>query len=238
MPQMIDPQVLAASLRRLSGTGHQGLQEALQQVVGAAVDVFAVTGSGLMLADEQDVLRYAVATDGPGRHLEQLQTDTGQGPCVDAFVYQTLVETDDAVADERWPADRSVLRELEIRAVLGIPVRVGGVVVGSLDLYRDRPGAWTQAEITGSARYGEVVEAAMQTALAAQQAGELAAQLDYALQHRVLIERAVGYLMGRDRLDGVMAFNVLRRAARDRRCKIGEVARELLETGHLHPHPR
>ena len=35
-------------------------------------------------------------------------------------------------------------------------------------------------------------------AVAAQNAGELAAQLQYALDYRVIIERGVGYLMARD----------------------------------------
>jgi AmiR/NasT family two-component response regulator len=82
-------------------------------------------------------------------------------------------------------------------------------------------------------RYGEVIAALTETALAAQQAGELAEQLKYALEHRVLIERGVGYLMGRDGLDHADAFNRLRRASRNTRRRVGEVAEELLRTGTL-----
>ena len=49
--------------------------------------------------------------------------------------------------------------------------------------------------------------------------GELAAQLQYALDYRVIIERGVGYLMARDGLDSMTAFNRLRRAARDTQAK-------------------
>ena len=61
----------------------------------------------------------------------------------------------------------------------------------------------------------------------------LAAQLQYALDYRVIIERGVGYLMARDGLDSMTAFNRLRRSARDTQSKIGDVAQRLLSTGRL-----
>jgi AmiR/NasT family two-component response regulator len=43
----------------------------------------------------------------------------------------------------------------------------------------------------------------------------------------------VGYLMARDQLDSMAAFNKLRRAARDHQSKIGDVAQRLISTGLL-----
>jgi AmiR/NasT family two-component response regulator len=83
------------------------------------------------------------------------------------------------------------------------------------------------------ARYRDVVESTLAAAVAAQNAGELAAQLQYALDYRVIIERGVGYLMARDQVDSMAAFNKLRRAARDTQSKIGDVAQRLISTGRL-----
>ena len=63
----IDPEALAASLRRLAtlrkpGTG---VVEALRHVTEACVGLFGVTGSGIMLVDEQNVPRCVAASDGP-----------------------------------------------------------------------------------------------------------------------------------------------------------------------------
>jgi hypothetical protein len=44
------------------------------------------------------------------------------------------------------------------------------------------------------------------SALAAERAGELTHQLQYALDHRIVIERAVGDLMGTEQLDAVAAL--------------------------------
>ena len=62
---------------------------------------------------------------------------------------------------------------------------------------------------------------------------EEADALQYALDYRVVIERAVGYLMAKQSLDAVAAFNALRNAARSRRTKIGVVSEHVLETGSL-----
>ena len=63
----IDPEALTASLRRLATLGKPGIGvvQALQHVTEACVDLFGVAGSGIMLADEQNVPHYAAASDGP-----------------------------------------------------------------------------------------------------------------------------------------------------------------------------
>jgi GAF domain-containing protein len=234
---LVDATTVNDSLRRLSGQQGQSLRESLQGVIDACVQVFSVSGCGLMIADEQSALRYAVATDGPGRVLEEVQMETGEGPCVDTFVMDTVTVTADLASDPRWPQVSERVAPLGVHGMLGVPVRLGGITVASLDVYRDTPHQWERAEQRALLRYGEVVSALTETALAAQQAGELADQLNYALDHRVPIERGIGYLMSRDQLDHAAAFNRLRRAARSTRRRSGDVAEELLSAGRLPDEP-
>ena len=231
----IDPDALAASLRRLAALGEPGagVVEALRHVTEACVDLFGVAGSGIMLADEQNVPRYVAASDGPGRMLEEVESETGQGPCTEAFVNNTVVASTDVTAETRWPALAAALRAYGVRAVLGLPVRLGGVTVGTLDVYYDRPHTWLDDECQALGRYRDVIETTLTAAVAAHNAGELAAQLQYALDYRVIIERGVGYLMARDQVDSITAFTRLRRAARDTQSKIGDVAHRLVSTGRL-----
>jgi GAF domain-containing protein len=234
VPTNVDATALAASLRRLQEQpeGHT-LQGSLRQVVDACVQLFSVTGSGLMVADAQGVLRYAVATDGPGQRLEDVQLEAGEGPCVRAFVIDDLVETEDAAEDSRWPGVAPRIGELEVHGMLGIPVHLSGIPVGSLDIYLNRPHRWDESEKRALTRYAGVAEALIETAVAADRAGELAEQLNYALDYRVPIERGVGFLMARDGIDHAEAFSRLRRAARGSRRKIGDVAEQLLQTRRL-----
>jgi GAF domain-containing protein len=229
----IDPEKLAASLHTLGGADDHDISAALNAVITACVHLFGVSGSGLMIADQQNVLRYAAASDGQGRVLEDVQTETGQGPCVDTFVTGKVVSTDDLATESRWPASRGTILEHGVRSVMGVPVQLGGVTVGSLDVYLDRPHRWDDSERAALSRYSEVLETTLGAALTARHASELADQLQYALDHRVVIERAIGYLMADRRVDAVTAFEQLRRAARSGRRKVAEVAQHLLDTGAL-----
>lgn len=230
----VDPEALTASLQRLAGQGTADqLLPTLGAVVDACVDLFGVSGSGIMLADEQNMIRYVAASDGPGRILEVVESDTGQGPCTQAFVTNRVVASTDVTAESRWPRLATLLQPHGVRGVLGVPVRLGGAPVGTLDVYMDRPHHWTDEECAALARYSDVIEATLSAALSAHTAGELAGQLQYALDYRVTIERGIGYLMARDHLDQVAAFNKLRQASRNTRAKVGSVAEHLLSTGEL-----
>jgi GAF domain-containing protein len=232
----IDDAALAESLRRLSQPRDDdgSLSSALQVVVTACVDLFAVDGAGVLVADEQDVLVYAAASDGPGRLLEQTEAEAGEGPCTEAFVQAQVVTSRDVTAEtDRWPTLARAMAAQPVRAVLGTPVVIGGVPIGTLDVYRERPHDWDESEIAAIGRYAEVISTTLGAALQAHTAGELARQLQYALDYRVVIERAVGYLMAKESLDAVGAFNALRNAARSRRTKIGLVSEHVLDTGRL-----
>ena len=232
----IDAAALADSLHRLatSGQGHDNVVGALEQVLDACVALFGVDGAGILVADEQNLLRYVAASDGPGRALEQTETDAGEGPCTSAFVTGNVITSSDVTAEtERWPVLSRAMADQPVRAVLGTPVRIGGVPVGTLDVYREKAHDWDDSEVSALTRYAEVVATTLSAAVRAHTAGELAQQLQYALDYRVVIERAVGYLMAKKSVDPVVAFNALRTAARGRRTKIGEVAEHVLEHGAL-----
>jgi GAF domain-containing protein len=232
----IDAAALAESLRRLtlSREDNGSVVSALEAVLDACVDLFDVRGAGLLVADEQDMLRYVAATEGPGRILETTEAAAGEGPCTEAFVKARVVTTHDVTAEpERWPTLARAMAAQPVRAVLGTPVRVGGVPVGTLDVYREDAHEWDESEVTALARYAEVIATTLMAAVQAHTAGELARQLQYALDYRVVIERAVGFLMAKESADPVAAFNLLRTAARTSRTKIGLVAEHVLENGAL-----
>ena len=125
-----------------------------------------------------------------------------------------VVTTRDVTAEaERWPVLAAHARDQPVRAVLGVPVRLGGVPVGTLDVYQEQPHDWDESEVAALERYAEVIATTLTAALHAHTAGELARQLQYALDYRVLIERGVGYLMAKESLDAVAAFKAARRRA-------------------------
>jgi anti-anti-sigma factor len=232
----IDPLALSRSVEGLGPlTAAPTLEEALDRVVRATQQLFEVSGAGLMLVDEGGALRYVVATDPAARELETAQEEVGEGPCVDAFVLAEIVRTDDIGADERYQRLAPRVAPHGVRAVLGVPTRVGGTPIGSLNVYRREAYAWDDSDVAAISAYNGVLESLMVSAVAARKSGELAAQLQEALERRIVIERAVGLLMGRHGTDAVAAFNSLRRAARDARRKVADVAAEVVEGADVPP---
>jgi len=222
----VDREALEASLRRLDrlAVGELDMAGLLNQVVDAAGQLFSVTGAGLLVVDTGHELHHIASSDQVGRRLEDAQLKTGEGPCVDAFVLDRPVRTSDVLADDRWPLLRAVLDRAGVRAVLGVPVRLGGGPVGILDAYVDQPRQWDDDDVEALGSYARVIENLLAISVAAHRSDQLAGQLQYALDYRVTIERGIGFVMARDGVDAVTAFTRLRAKARNSRRKIGEVA--------------
>jgi GAF domain-containing protein len=226
----IDPAALERSLSALTPDGsHNELREALQHLLMATRHLFSASGAGFMMLDDSSMLCSVAATDQPGRLLEERQERDGHGPCVDAVTFDEVTATADLATDARWPELLPEVPEAGVRAVLGVPIRASGVAVGSLNIYRDHPYEWDESDIAALTSYGRLVEDLLRTALQAREHEALADQLQHALDNRVVIERAVGVTMGRERVDAVTAFNQLRRRARSAQRKVAEIAAELLD---------
>jgi GAF domain-containing protein len=238
MTARVDPEALGASLRRLEQQDETSVLEgSLRELVDACNGLFGLRGSGVMLADEHGELRYAVATDRTSQLLEDAQLGTGEGPCVDTFVRDELVASPDVLSDARWPTLGARLSGQPVRAVLGVPIRLATVTVGSLDVFRDQPHEWDGSERNALSRYAQIAGTMLGAAVSAERSGVLADQLTYAIRHRAPIERGVGYLMARNAIGQIDAFNLLRNSARSSRRTMGDVATALLRSGRLPGEP-
>jgi GAF domain-containing protein len=224
----IDEEALRSSLQRLREAAFDAdVVGVMKRTVDAVHGVFGYGGAGIMFITESGYLSYVAASDEAGRQLEEAQASAGQGPCYESYVYAREVVSIDVHADSRWPDLRTQL-SFQVRAVAGTPILLGGSPVGTLNVYRDEPVEWDKSDVNALTAYSSLIAEVLATALAAQERGLVADQLQYALDYRVVIERAVGYLMGTHRLDAVTAFDVLRKRARDSRRRVADVATEML----------
>jgi GAF domain-containing protein len=206
------------------------VQNAFERVVEAVPTLFGADGAGILLADAAQVLRHACSTDRAGQVLESAQEASGRGPCVESLVDGVVVTVCDILADERWPELGPILASNGVRAVIGMPLRVGGVPIGSVNVYSRAPRAWDESDRSALAAIESLVERVVSSALLAHRQEELISQLERALEARVLVERAVGMLMAKEGLDAPGAFERLRRAARSSRRPVREVASEVIAT--------
>jgi GAF domain-containing protein len=229
-PLTIDRELLSQSVGRLREnlTAEFGVDEAIHRVVEASVELFGLTGAGLMLVDGDEVPRAMMATDQGGAVLEAIQEELGEGPCVDSILFDRVVTSEDVRRDARWPVVGERLDGHRVGGVLGVPVRLAGGPVAALNVYRDEPQGWNEGDVEALSAFGRILETVLATAVLANRQDELVQQLQRALDNRVEIERAVGMMMGRHGLDAREAFNRLRESARSQRRKVIDVAREAL----------
>jgi GAF domain-containing protein len=224
----IDPADLAKSIGTLTDLHPQrDLTKTLQDAVVAAKQLFDTDAAGVMLADADGQLRWASASDQLAQAIEDNQEIFGQGPCMDAYANARPAAMGDSRREPHWGEITLVLADLQVRAGLSVPVELGGGPIGTLDIYATTPRAWDETEVSALQAYAGVVASLLAAAARAELKGALADQLQVALDSRVLIERAKGALMERERLDDQEAFTHLRRAARSSGRKLNDVAREV-----------
>lgn len=227
----VDESSLQRAVGRLAQRGLSGLdlRSACEVVVDAMPALFGADGAGLLLVDDTHVLRYVASTDTGAQLLEAVQESTGRGPCVEALVEDRTVEVADVLEDSRWPDLGALLASNGVRAVLGVPVHIGGVAVGSLNVYAAAPRSWDQSDKTALTTIEALVDRVLTTAVLSERQEELIGQLQRALEARVVVERAVGVLMALEETDAADAFERIRRSARSARRSVREVAGDVLE---------
>jgi GAF domain-containing protein len=147
---------------------------------------------------------------------------------VSSFVFDRDVRVSDLSTDERWPALHQVAVRHQVYGVLGVPVHLSGGPVGSLNAFCTAPQEWDDSQVQALRAYAQVVEALVVGAMTARRQSRVVEQLQYALETRVVVERAVGMVMGREDVDALTAFGRLRTSSRNARRKVGEVAADYL----------
>ena len=224
----IDPTDLANSIGALGSLDPQrGLARTLQQLTGAAKQLFRADAAGLMLIDADGQLRWASATDQTAQTLEDRQERLAQGPCAVAFSQRLPAAIRNIHTEPDWDKFAQVLVSEGICAALSVPVELDGGVIGTLDIYAGQPRDWDPSEVAALQAYGGLVASLLSAAVTAQIKGRLADQLQAALEHRWLIEQAKGVVMGREQIDAQAAFERLRGAARSSTRRLADVARDV-----------
>jgi hypothetical protein len=149
--------------------------QAPTKICEVCVQLLGVTGAGISMVNGAGVRSMICATNDVSARVEDLQFTLGEGPCVDAVSIGSPVLVDDLtvtvdIATERWPTFLKEARLIGIGAIFALPLRIGAINVGALDLYRDAPGGLDTAHLTAALMAAD----AAALALVQQHSGEMA----------------------------------------------------------------
>ncbi|MBX7269346.1 GAF and ANTAR domain-containing protein [Micromonospora sp. Llam7] len=112
----------------------------VDHVCAAAVSVSGVDSAAVAVILDATPRELVYATDRTALELEDLTLTLGEGPCVDATTGGPVLVADLTVPEcrHRWPMFAPAAVLAGVCAVFALPLRVGGISLGVLDLYRAR----------------------------------------------------------------------------------------------------
>ena len=168
----------------------------MREIVQTTHTVFNVDGAGLMLTDAEQHLRDVAASDERFAHLEELQIEHGEGPCIEAFDTKQLVGDEDLEAEERWPGFSRSAVARDVRAVLASPLPYNQDAVGVVAVLSEERRPWSAEGELALLAFTDLAALLIASMMQGEQQSELAQQLQGALDSRQVIEQAKGVLMG------------------------------------------
>lgn len=228
-PRRPDVHELAEQLGRLARQleAEDSTGTMLDEIVAAAVQLVpGAEEASISLVVARRQITSPHRTGELPRIVDAIQTETGEGPCLDAAYEHQTVRVPDLRHEQRWPRFARRAYESGAGSMLSFQLYVQGDTMGALNLYNRAPDGFDEE----SEQIGLLF--ASHAAVAFADAQKLD-RLDRAIASRDLIGQAKGMLMERYRIDGDGAFRVLARASQSSNRPLREVAQELVSTGRL-----
>jgi GAF domain-containing protein len=166
------------------------------------------------------------ATSDLARAVDQVQYDTGQGPCLDAIRRCHIFESGNLMTEGRWPDfARRVAETTGIRSILCFTLFLTEQnMLGALNILSSRVDAFDDNDRAMGTLFAAHAAVAMAGAMQE-------AQWATALSTRDIIGQAKGILMARQHVSADEAFGMLRRASQRLNVKLREIAERVAGPG-------
>jgi hypothetical protein len=189
-----DDDRLRRIVQRLAKVRDGDAAEATTRLCVMCAEITEMSGAGIMLMTRDRPQGSVCTTNEVSALIEELQYTLGEGPCVDAYRAQHPVSEPDlaAPASVRWVSFAPPALEAGARAVFGFPVAVGTIVLGALNLYRDRPGELTVDQHADALVLADVAGRAIIGMQADAEPGDLGADLETGTNFRFVVHQAAG----------------------------------------------
>ncbi len=200
----------------------RGVDATLDRICSLAVEtVEGCQAAGISIAEGKRVTSRSTTDELPSL-LDQIQTDTQEGPCVDAIKEHEVFMTGSLADEERALEFARRAHELTgVNSVLSLRLFAKEDTMGSLNLYSKARDAFDDEDIA----VGSVFAAHAAVALAG---ATREAQLEAKADTRDVIGMAKGMIMAQQGISDDEAFDILRRASQRANVKLREMAERMV----------
>lgn len=200
-------------------------------VCEAALRAMPVDGVGLALMSEQGHDGVVAATDGSAQLMEELQFTLGEGPCIDASRDGGPVLQPDfaRTGPSRWPMFGPALVDAGVAAIFTIPLHVGAIQLGALDLYRNQAGTLDDDQLAEALAFADsavILLLHLQKEIGSKE--ELHPQLADALGWQPVVHQSTGMIAIQAAVGLAEALLILRARAFAENRSILDIARDVV----------
>jgi len=205
--------------------------EMFYNLVEGCTEVLPVEHAGLLVADPLGDLHVVAATSEVTHLIELLQIQNEQGPCLDAFRSGQLVNSgpiNGPEARERWPELTEAAAAAGFGSITALPMRLRDRILGALNLFRVAPEPLSPEDLAVAQAFANIATISILQARATHDAREVIDQLQTALDTRVAIEQAKGYIAQHSQLTMDEAFGRIRVYARSHNLLLRDVANDIV----------
>jgi PAS domain S-box-containing protein len=176
------------------------------------------------------------STSAQGQAADAAQLEAGEGPCVQAFLTDQVVCSNDLRNDARWPVLARRLGDLPVNVSLGVPLDGETGVLGVLNLYAAEGKVLDDGPIRARAElFARAASSLLEDSQRVELLREEARHLRQALVSRPEIDQAKGILMARFGYTADDAFRHLVAVSQKRNVKLRDIARDIVsrvQRGH------
>jgi GAF domain-containing protein len=190
----------------------------LHRIVSLAVETIdGCEHAGISVIEGSTVSSPASSDEVP-EIVDRIQSETGEGPCVDAIKEHEMFQTGRLSEELRWPAfTPRAVAESRVESILSLRLFAQEATMGALNLYSTQSDAFDDRDVAVATVFAAHAAVAWSTA-------QTIENLKAGLVTRQLIGQAVGLLMVRQDMSETDALDALRRASQRLNIKLRQLA--------------
>lgn len=209
--------------------GPNDIDTILATVTAEAVELIGPVDAADVLLIDHDRFRSLAPTADIATHLDSVQLELSEGPCLDAATHDAVVICPDLKADTRWPSFAAAAIEAGVHSMMSFqlysrhasPENPSGR--GALNLFSRETARYTVED--------QAIAAVLAThAATALIAADQQAQFESALASRDLIGQAKGILMERFKVGAVRAFDLMKKLSQDSNTRLRIIAEQIVNS--------
>jgi GAF domain-containing protein len=202
----------------------------LQSLVDTCQDLLDTAAAGILLANGAGELEVVASTSEASRLVETMQLGAEAGPCIESFQTGNVVSLADiSQAPEEWSRFRDSALEQGFASVHAIPLRLREKTIGTLNLLREVIGELEPLDAIAAKAFADVATIGILHERSMRESTLLSEQLQTALNRRIIIEQAKGFVAHTQSVSVDDAFTLIRNYARSHQLPISLVAAQLVD---------